>query len=104
MLGDTVNTKLRRALARIRKGWVQGKQASDAQGGEVGWNDPSAVRWCLAASVDFDYQSELRLLRTLRLPDHSPTHTLVAWNEAPERTREQVIALLENAIADAETV
>lgn len=93
---------LRIAKGRIEQGWCQGVLARDGHGEEITPNHPAAVAWCAFGAIgtkeDALSQADLFLMKA-----HGPNTDVVSWNDAPERTREDVLALFDKAIALAES-
>jgi hypothetical protein len=95
----------RRLLAEV--GWTQGAMGRDANGTRLYlWDEgePTPVCYCLAGAISVAsggprttaYRDARRaLLGFLR-------YGLAVWNDAPSRTREDVLALLDRVIAEQE--
>ena len=97
------------AIALIERGWTQRAPARRADGVPCGPRDDDAAAWCITAAIyhsstidDFaaHYQAE-RLVRTaLGWSDTQPNDdpkkrkSLTIWNDAPERTAADVLAVL----------
>lgn len=91
----TVET-LRAARIRIEKGWCQGALAKAADGRTVMPDDPSAVSWCVFGATWGG--AELSPADHAVVAAHGDSF-VADWQDEPERTREEVIALLDKAIA-----
>ena len=97
---------LTRAHDLVSFGWCQGAEARDADGGETEPWDSQAVEWsllgALVAAVDLPPDPEPAYLGPLRralsaLAEVVEEPSLARWNDAPERTQEHVIGVLEAA-------
>lgn len=92
-------TSLRRGRRRIERGWCQNVDLRTLPDGSVEFCVATApmdlaVRWTLAQVLDptrEPYGDQWR-----ECPD--ATMVLVAWNDAPERTQDEVLALYDAAI------
>lgn len=99
-------TLLTAARALLQRGWTQHVLARTSDGTGVNGRNPFAVQWCLLGALG-------RAQHDLNLPDvpcyevehqlcqlvsgrHAP---LYLWNNAPERTQEDVLALFDRALA-----
>lgn len=94
---------LRQAAELVGRGWCQQASATDVQGFPVMVTDPRAVRWCADGAILATGASGHAwsvLMRVL-----GSRYTVTEWNDAPERTQQEVIAALLRAaeIADQET-
>ena len=103
---------------RIQQGWTQGKMSTTQSGAEVDPFSPLAERFCLLGAVWKEYrypnEDEALILMELfhALTGETPrsnssslvayTNRLVYWNDDPVRTKEEVLALLDKAIAERE--
>lgn len=108
---------LRRAAARVRRGWCQNAGALDAGGQSVDPRSETACRWCATSSIHraaWDMEREglwrsgearfaaieiaSRLLQTAALGRVScKAAALECWNDGAARTSEQVAAALSRA-------
>lgn len=88
----------------VKKGWCQHSSALSADGTVVSPSDGQAQRWCLLGALDAAYaDSEVRhkvdvidaLCRKFIYGVASGL-TLIAWNDAPARTQQDVIDLLQS--------
>lgn len=103
---------LHAARARVQTGWTQRAYARDEWRRGVDPLDPEAIAWCLFGAVVAAAEGDgarmapvLRILRRLvKAPDAEAADVtvIVTWNDQPGRTREEVLALLDDAIALAE--
>ena len=96
-----VSAVLRRAAALVRQGWCQGRYAESATGRRVAINSQAAVAWCLDGAV-------IHELEALGCDGYGVWTAInkygntVQFNDAENRTAEEVAALLERAARDAE--
>lgn len=89
----TIRAALFFARARIERGWTQYTLARNSNSKEVHSDDPSAVAWCVIGSTkcsDVDAREALR--ETLG------SSNLVAWNDHPSRTKEDVLELFDKTM------
>ena len=71
--------------------WCQGCYALDEHGGEVGYSSLAACKWCLLGAIfkmlptsdDMTFQWRTRFGKSAA--------ELVAWNDDPARTHEEVL-------------
>lgn len=91
----------RRAAELVAQGWCQGALVRDAEGNDLGCDvlHPHAAAWCAGGAI-------LRARSELRLPEGTSMfifrcddpRTWPRWNDAPDRTAEEVeMALLRSA-------
>ncbi len=90
---------LKRGLERVRKGWCQHYYAKTADGHGTGVLNPEACSWCAVGAVNVNDEARTELMETLGFAPHPPVGI---WNDAPERTQADVIALFERTIARLE--
>ena len=96
--------------------WVKGAYSLDKNFNHVHRNDPKACKWCLSGSIEaatemlavstrsdiFLYLSEeyIEAKRVLlKMSDLDGFPSISQWNDHPDRTHEEVIDLLDRAIA-----
>ena len=96
------STILKRALAKIKKGWTQRVYAANKKDVVVSLYDSNATKFCIdgaVARVVGNYESDEVAYSYLRrsLPSNS-NKNLCSWNDNKRRTKKQVIALFEKAI------
>ena len=95
---------LKKALAKIEQGWVQGVFARDKDGKPTDYASDEACVWCASGAIKavnggvFLDAAAVFLERVIPrgyvdVPD---------WNDAPERTQAEVIEAFKKAIALAE--
>lgn len=68
--------------------WCKGANALTSDGMEVSACDPRACRWCLEGALRKCYGSFDLKIQAVR--DALNTHYVFEWNDAPERTFEEV--------------
>ena len=95
----SVAATLAEARKLIAQGWTQGKYKRVVDGVEC---------WCISGAMGQsapDYKPRdlafAALFRALRADDFylSSSTNLIEWNDAPGRTQEEVLALIDRAIA-----
>jgi hypothetical protein len=72
------------------KDWCQGDYARNASGHGVAFNDPQACSFCVVGLL---LVIDISNLNYLKLKDHLGMN-VVEWNDNPERTKEEVLAVL----------
>lgn len=95
-----------RSLLEDPNNWIQGLSAVDKNGIELDANHPDACKFCLygaALSVaEWDTVEGAVLFNSLeRACGVYPNFGLGSWNDAPNRTHQDVIKVIDTAIAVA---
>lgn len=87
--------KAMRELLSAPERWTKGECARDASGNRVDISSPDATCFCLigAAGLVGEFKSVMDLLDRLVAPGPAS-----CWQDAPERTHAEVLALLDRAI------
>jgi hypothetical protein len=95
---DTLN----RAAALLESSpiaWTQRNFARDSVGGHARPKAASACSWCTLGAIQRvafnDTEANMATLQFHR--SLKPQHSIVSWNDAPERNREEVIDALRKA-------
>lgn len=112
------NEVIDEAIRLLRKGWTKGCYAEDEEGNTVTIGSPKACRFCAigatiraAAGSESNFIEELdqfaplltRALRRLRPNDaRIPYYGIADFNDDPDTTLEDVIAVFEEARKDCE--
>ena len=98
-----VSTVLTRALKRIKKGWCQENYAIDKNGEDVDPCGDKAVAWCALGAIDSIIPNEFSIINDCEktLLSMIKGNSISHWNDAKKRTKEEVVALFEKAIAKA---
>lgn len=86
----------------IKRGWCQGEYARDANGRAVPAQDSRACQWCIdgaiyAADLHVSVAESLRAAFCAALGLSYSIRQPILWNDMPERTQEEAIAVLEAA-------
>ena len=92
---------LQEARKFVEKGWTQGVFARDKEGNTVESKDPRACKWnAMGALIAANPQGLYRWLELCSI-FHSLTDKSLsfAFNDEPETTKEDVLALYDKAIA-----
>lgn len=95
---------LERGLERVKRGWTQGMFAANEAGQPCHTGLGGATAWCASGAVQTASLHEWRAALDA-LERHVPAgasnqgDVLVYYNDAPERTQADIIALFERAIA-----
>lgn len=112
MVGTVVGDDARRFLSDVRSliesSWTQQAEARAADGSPIDPWESSAVAWSLLGALVTVYDRRVRadgqaaavgaLARACaRLAEVVDSDLLSAWNDVPGRTREDVLAVLEQA-------
>lgn len=99
----TVADKLREARALIERGWTQGNYVEEGCYCALGAIGMAVVGNPTAPSFMCGYPAISGVVRALGLPLGLRTSSGVAdWNDAPDRTQAEVLAVFDKAIALAE--
>lgn len=94
------NNSLLRAAALVRKGWTQEAFARDSAGNQVPPDNENACKWCAVGAIEAANMNPGNVEKALKLfRSHLPAehNSAVEFNDAPERTAEQVADLMEKA-------
>jgi hypothetical protein len=86
------------ALLDTPEKWVKGAFARDVNGDQTPSRGTYAVCWCLTGAciaVTTDISSERHLLHAI---GKYTEHRTISWNDAPERTFEDIHAILNKAL------
>ncbi len=93
---------LKKARAKIEKGWCQDYLATTDKGTPVSEKSRRAAKWCVLGAVGAVTKSSREAFRCQQLlREVAGVDFLSTWNNAPGRTQEQVIRLYDKAIARA---
>ena len=87
-----------KAFEYVQKGWTQHTSARNALGEPIMPRSVHAVEWCAIGAIGaacLDHASDFEAWLARRLPGGL---RLDDWNDAPERTKEEVVMAL--ALAD----
>lgn len=91
---------------KIERGWCQGYSALDANGGLTRAEGPDAVAFCaIGATQNHQHPGEewaARHLLRLALGPRCDDGGIAGYNDAPGRTKAEVLALFDTAIKLAE--
>lgn len=96
---------LRAAAEYVRRGWCQRRRACNSRYAVVDPCDPDAERWCVIGALHAAMGDGLTGTRFDVAANAIQAETgrwLSGWNDAPERTQQDVIAALEAAAGKAE--
>ena len=106
-------TKARELISEPDR-WVKGAYSLDKNFNHVSRNDPKACKWCLTGAVEaatdmlmpspsrtefYIYESREAKRVLLKMSDLANFYSIGHWNDHPDRTHEEVIDLLDRAIA-----
>ena len=105
-----VVTTLRAALALISEpeNWCQGSSAKDSRGHQVLFDNPGATAWCVNGAIwrAVGHYTDGDVLRETLCANGGEAGffgSTAAFNDAPDTTHTEVVALLQKAIAKAES-
>lgn len=91
---------LREARALIAKGWAQGAFARDKCGSKVLHYSPDACAWCLSGALRAAWGGSEEYLHARNfVVAVIGASCLPTWNDAPDRTKEDVLAALDEVIS-----
>lgn len=97
------------AAELVKYGWAKGVNARNAEGDAIDYNSPKAVAWCLLGALAFAYEDLQAFLiarakvgavlnnRGIPNTTFNDIPDIASWNDATCRTKEEVIAVLEEA-------
>lgn len=85
---------LERARARVAKGWCQGWYAKGKSGKDVSILSKYAVQWCAIGA----FKTHMPAGAESALKQAIDTYHVIAWNDAKQRTQEEVLAAFDRAI------
>ena len=93
-----------KARALIEKGWTQGAFAKDKYGETVGTTDPTASQWCATGALMAIVGTRARYSYCVKLLDQILQEGIIIFNDSPCRTKEDILALYDKAIAEYQDV
>ena len=95
--------QLQEVRALLEAGWCQGALARAGNNREVPPESSTAVRFCLVGAIQRVWQPATPLWPlTVAINKALPGSTATSfWNDTPGRTKAQVLALVDRAIAKA---
>jgi hypothetical protein len=107
---DTVS-RLRAARELLKKGWCQNVSALTGDGVVVAVDDPGACRFCATGALDHfwrgstaslfaGHQAAIRHLN--KVVQERGFGSIISYNDSNGRTQAQMIAIFDEAIAEAE--
>ena len=81
--------------------WCQDQMALDARGKPTIASSPNACRWCASGAIIAVSVRKLqaRLNARVAIRESLGVASLTEWNDAPERTQDEVVAALRAAAA-----
>lgn len=88
--------KLRRARQLLQKGWIKNDWAKDKDGSSVHERSRHAVCWCLMGAL---HRAGLEPLQYVMVNRYNQDMNVAVWNDSWRRTKEQVLACIDNSIA-----
>ena len=86
--------KIKQLLA-TEKNWCKGSFAQDAQGNTVSSHETTATAWCLVGAARQCYPELERSFILRQIKEARSMRDVGTWNDAPERTFEEVKRLVE---------
>jgi hypothetical protein len=92
---------LKHARSRIEQGWCQGDYACDRWGEQIGATSSGATGFCVLGAVQAtgeDFPLDQRGLVETILEVVAENHDPVSFNDHPDRTKEEVLGLFDQAI------
>ena len=81
--------------------WTQNDEARDANGYACSARNPDAVQWCVSGAVDKLYPVFREHEAWMEMRRLMPGGSVVCFNDAPNRTVEEVIAQLRKIATEA---
>ena len=86
--------KIRNLLTDESK-WCKGVDAQDCNGDEIRYDDPKAHSFCLVGALEVCYRDEGNIIYAIKDKIRLRIGDITRWNDAPERTFEDVRKLIE---------
>ena len=110
---DLQNSLLRRSIELLESGWTQGQSARDENGRPVPIGHQSACEWCATGALftaDIEMTNDLHaslamhqaMARVVAAARQRHHEALITWNDAPNRTVDQVIDVFRKALEKGE--
>ena len=101
-----METTVKGVLVRARdllsvSGWCKGKLAADVAGFGLPSDSEDAVSFCAVGAIYREVHDQCASGLAVTLLDRLSGGDVVAFNNAPERTKEEVLDLFDRAIAAA---
>lgn len=93
---------LREARGYVEQGWTQGEDARDEAGDPTPPEGSRAVCWCMSGACIRADPGSMGTAVNTPIRDAIGEYWYVKWNDAPERTKEEVLAAFDRAIAAEE--
>ena len=82
----------------VEQGWTKRVSARDPNGSMVNPFSPIARCWCAGAAIEYAFRDKTTIkynyINNILLKI-GPYHTVVSWNDSPDRTKQEVIQLLQ---------
>lgn len=97
------------AIKKIEQGWCQGAKARDLEGEPIRPQGHAACSWSIIGALDARIMAPFSRDATrasnvlYSLTKEVDPVSLSAWNDAPERTKEEVIALPQRVRMNVQT-
>ena len=83
----------------LKRGWCQHASAHNGAGNWVCARDPEAAKWCYTGAIEAAFGRgplyEKFIDRTLARFDWHRLESLIVWNDSPDRSQYEVVALAE---------
>jgi hypothetical protein len=96
-----MNAKDRLIAARaiLAQGWTQREYALSSDGTPCGLRSAEATQFCIVGALEriIPYGESITHARAL-LCNHLEVESLVGWNDAPDRTQADVLALFDRIL------
>lgn len=108
VLKDQALTAISNMISLIKHGWTQHVMARDTKGEEINWFSKEAQSFCLVGAyantlgstgIPRSVQNAVATVITKVLIRKATEDSWNDWNDAPERTQQDVIVLLKEAKA-----
>ncbi len=86
--------KIKELLAKP-EAWTKGAWARDFQNTSVHGRNPMACCWCLGGALDlcYNYEEQYAICKLIH-NEACISLTIAEWNDAPERTHQEVLDLV----------
>lgn len=98
---DDVRRVLKRARNLLKLGWTKGAEARNRYGHSVSVGCDNAVRYCASGAIQCAAGKNRTLAREAErfLSSLTTSGSVVNFNDAPDRTRDEVVGLFSRGIS-----
>ena len=111
-MNDEILSLLLKGRERVKSGWAIENYAEDKYGNSVLSDNPIAVKWCPIGAISADnYRDKVKRnamkvmckfmdveIMDIDITGDLYSEIIITWNQNPDRTQEEVIAMFDRAI------